>query len=114
MRDQSDTVERRPLSDEDQRCLAAEAALVDREGPLGPYDTTYSVPHQHDVDRVVKFDLLTVTIDDIIAQCGYPESARGRLADIHRRIAAHMLRYYKGPMKDALPLLEPTAQAGVV
>ena len=80
MRDQSNTVKRRRLRDEALRSLDAEAALIGREGPLGPYDTTYSVPHQHE-NRVVEFDLLTVTIADIIAQCGYPESARGRLAE---------------------------------
>ena len=108
-----DSVERRPLSDEVQRSLAAEAALIDAEGPLGPYDTTYSVPHQHDTDRVVVFDLLTVTIDDIITQCGYPESVRAELIKTHRRIAADMLRYYKGPINGNVPLLEETAQVGI-
>ena len=113
MRIPSDAIERRPLSDEVQRCLADEAALIDAEGPLGPYDTTYSVPHQHDMDRVVEFDLLTVTIDDIIAQCGYPERARAELTETHRRIAASMLRFYKGPINGSIPLLEATTQAGI-
>ena len=112
MRDQSNTAERSRLRDEALRSLDAEAALISREGPLGPCDTTYSVPHQHE-DRVVEFDLLTVTIDDIIVQCGYPESARVGLAETHRRIAAYRLRYYKGPVNSAVPLLGPTTQAGV-
>ena len=113
MRRSSDTVERRPLSDNVQHSLAAEAALIDEEGPLGPCDTSYSVPHQHDIDRVVVFDLLTVTIDDIITQCGYPESQRVELTEIHRRIAADMLRYYKGPINGSVPLLEATTQTGI-
>ena len=113
MRRSSDAVERRPLSDEVQRDLADEAALIDAEGPLGPYDTTYSVPHQHDMDRVVEFDLLTVTIDDIITQCGYPESQRAELAEFHRRMAADMLRYYQGPINGSVPLLEVTTQTGI-
>ena len=112
MRDQSNITERSRLRDEALRSLDAEAALISREGPLGPYDTTYSVPHQYE-DRVVEFDLLTVAIDDIITQCGYPESARGELTETHRRIAEHLLQYYKGPINGAVPLLDPTAQAGV-
>ena len=81
--------------------LDAEAAEWEAQGPLGAYDTTYSVPHQHE-DTVVEFDLLTVTIDDIITQCGYPESARARLTEAHRRIAAHMLRHYKGPINGSI------------
>ena len=112
MRDPSEIAERSRVREEALRSLDAEAALISREGPLGPYDTTYSVPHQRE-DRVVEFDLLTVTIDEIIAQCGYPESAREELTETHRRIAAHMLRYYEGPVNGAVPLLDPTAQAGV-
>ena len=112
MRDQSNIAERRRLRDEALRSLDAEAALISREGPLGPYDTTYSVPHQRE-DRVIEFDLLTVTIDDIITECGYPESARDSLAETHRRVAAHMLSYYRGPVNGTVPLLDPTAQPGV-
>lgn len=101
------------LSEESEGEFATESALVKAEGPLDPYDTSYSVPHQQDQGKVVVFDLLTVTIDDIIAQCGYPESAKDSLTEIHRRIAAHLLAYYKGPIKNPIPLLEATAQAGV-
>ena len=61
---------------------------------------------------MVVFDLLTVTIDDIISQCGYPESARDNLAETHQRIARHLLAYYKGPIKNPVPLLAPV-QVGV-
>lgn len=105
--------ERQALKDEALRSLDNEAALIDAEGPWDPYDTTYTVPHQADIGRVVEFDLRTVTIDQIIAQCGYPESARSELAEIHRRIASNMLHYHKGPIKGSVPLLEATPQAGV-
>ncbi len=107
------TAERRPLSEQVERDLAAEAALWNAEGPLGPHDTSYSIPHQQDIGRVVVFDLLKVTIDDIITHCGYPESASASLTETHRRIAANRLAYYKGPIEDNVPLLEATAQAGL-
>lgn len=101
------------LSEDLERELAAESALVKAEGPLGPHDTSYSVPHQQDHGKVVVFDLLTVTIDDIISQCGYPESARDNLAETHQRIAGQLLAYYKGPIKNPVPLPAAPAQVGV-
>ena len=105
--------ERQALKDEALRSLDDEAALIDAEGPWDPYDTTYTVPHQRDIGRLVEFDLRTVTIDDIIDQCGYPESARHELAETHRRIASNMLYYHKGSIKGNIPLLEATPQTGV-
>ena len=113
MRASRDASERARISEDIVSALVAESDRVDAEGPLGPYDTTYSVPHQQDTDRVVVFDLLTVTIDDIVTQCRYPESARASLAETHRRIAAYRLAFYKGPIRDNIPLLEVDMQAGI-
>ena len=101
-----------PPSEDVLGMLEAESAEWAENGPMGPYDTTYSVPHQHE-DWEVEFDLLTVTVDDIIAQCGYPESARARLSEIHRRLAECRLNYYKGPVNGRIPLLEATPHPGV-
>ena len=113
MRGTNKMTESQSLSDEALHSLDDEAALIDAEGPWDPYDTTYTVPHQRDIGRVVEFDLRTVTIDDIIVQCGYPESARRELVEIHRRIASNMLHYHKGSIKRTIPLLEATLQTGV-
>lgn len=112
MRDPNTVKGKAPPSENVLRLLEAESAEWDEKGPMDPYDTTYSVPHQHR-DGEVEFDLLTVTVDDIITQCGYPESARARLAKIHRRLAEYRLSYYKGPINGKVPLLEATTHTGV-
>ncbi|MYB78873.1 MAG: hypothetical protein F4X70_05295 [Acidimicrobiia bacterium] len=112
MRDPNAVTGKAPPSDVVLRMLEAESAEWDENGPTDPYDTTYSVPHQHE-DWEVEFNLLTVTVDDIIAQCGYPESARPRLAEVHRRLAEYRLSYYKGPINGRVPLLEATTHPGV-
>ena len=52
--------------------LDEEAERIAKEGPRGPHDTAFFVPHQQE-DRLVEFDLLTATVDDIISRCGYSE-----------------------------------------
>lgn len=111
MRDPNAVTGKAPPSDNVLRMLEDESAEWDENGPMDPYDTTYSVPHQHG-DGEVGFDLLTVTVDDIITRCGYPESARARLAEIHRRLAEYRLSYYKGPINGKVPLWrQPPTQA---
>ena len=112
MRDPNAVTGKAPPSDNVLRMLEDESAEWDENGPMDPYDTTYSVPHQHR-DGEVEFALLTVTVDDIITRCGYPESARARLARIHRRLAEYRLSYYKGPINGKVPLLEATTRTGV-
>ena len=87
--------------------LDEESERIAREGPRGPIDTVFYVPHQQE-DRLVEFDLLTSTVDDIISRCGYSEHERSELAEIHRRMAEHDLRFYRGPLPDRIPLLEGT------
>ena len=87
--------------------LDEEAERIDKEGPRGPYETVFYVPHQQE-DRLVEFDLLTATVDDIIARCGYSENERSELTEAHRRMAEHDLRYYRGPRPESIPLLERT------
>ena len=77
---------------------------IEEHGPYDTEDPTFWVPHQTE-DRMVKFNRLTSTIDDIIEQCNYPESDRPRLTDTHRRLAARYLEYYDRPIEGPVPLL---------
>ena len=72
-----------------------------------PGDAICWVPHQRE-NRMVEFNRLTVTIDDIITGCGYPESERSRLTALHRQLAEEFLRDYRGPLIRPVPLLEET------
>lgn len=72
-----------------------------------PFDAIFWVPHQQE-GRMVQFNRLTVTIDDIVTVCGYPESERERLAVLHRRLAEEFLDDYRGPRFGPVPLLEET------
>lgn len=105
---------RTSLTPEENSGLAAEAALIHECGPLDPFDTTYTVPHQSDTDRVVEFNLLTVTVDDIIAQCGYPESARAWLLEVHHTVASYRLAHYRGLIPNVVPLVDMRTQVGIV
>lgn len=98
-----------------------ECDLIDRTGGYDyehydnyqdPEDAIFWVPHQQEA-RMVRFNRLTVTIDDIINQCGYPESERERLAVLHRRLAEEFLADYQGPWREPVPLLEETEPSTV-
>jgi len=87
--------------------LDEEAERMAKEGSRGPHDTVFCVLHQQE-DRLIEFDLLTSTVDDIISRCGYPEHERSQLAEVHRRLAEHGLQFYRGPRPERIPLLEGT------
>ena len=93
-----------------------ECDLIRREGGYDyesyddyedPEDATFWVPHQQEA-RMVRFNRLTATINDIVTQCHYPESERERLTALHRLLAQEFLRDYRGPRHRPLPLLEDT------
>ncbi len=69
-----------------------------------PEDASFWVPHQQE-PRMVKFNTLTSTIEDIITQCGYPKSERERLARDHRLYAEAFLKDYRGPVNGPIPLI---------
>ena len=98
------------LTDEECAMLPEWERFIEEHGPYDTEDPTFWVPHQTE-DRMVAFNRLTSTIDDIITQCKYPESERDRLAETHRRLAARYLQYYDGPIEGPVPLLgvEPAA-----
>ncbi len=77
-----------------------------------PEDAFFWVPHQHE-DRLVRFNRLTVTIDEIITRCEYPEKAREQLATLHRQLAEEFLKDYRGPLRGPVPLLEEPRSAMV-
>ena len=85
--------------------LDAHVARIKKNGPYDRYDPTFWVPHQREVGRMVEFNRLTVTIDDIIHQCGYPESERARLTQQHRRTVQEYLKHYQGPISRPFPIL---------
>jgi|GEM_PF-1800817 len=76
-----------------------------------PEDGAFWVPHQQE-PRMVRFNVLTSTIDDIIAQCGYSENERDRLTEQHRRSAEAFLNDYVGPVNGRVPLLGRTSALG--
>ena len=77
-----------------------------------PEDAVFWVPHQQE-PRLVEFNLFTSTIDDIITRCGYPESERHRLTELHRRSAETFLNDYVGPIEGPVPLLGETLPTAV-
>lgn len=90
--------------------MLASAVPYDELRYHDPEDAIFWVPHQQQ-PRMVKFNVLTSTIDDIITQCGYPESERKRLKLQHRRSAGAFLKDYVGPIEGKVPLLGETLPA---
>lgn len=83
------------------------------DGYNNPGDAIFWVPHQQEA-RMVQFNRLTVTIDDIISRCGYPESERERLTLLHRRLAEEFMADYQGLRNVPVPLLEKIWPSTVV
>ena len=95
--------------DEEECEFLRQVGEYDYEG--GHYeleDAVFWIPHQQDIGRMVEFNTLTSSIEDIITQCGYPESERARLTAQHRRNAEDFLKRYQGPLEGPVPLLGET------
>lgn len=69
-------------------------------------DAAFWVPHQQRQGEMVEFDGFTVTIDDIITQCGYREEDKEWLTAVHRRSMESFLKAYRGTVNGQIPLLE--------
>ncbi|MXX45561.1 MAG: hypothetical protein F4Z41_05085 [Acidimicrobiia bacterium] len=93
--------------DEEECEMLASAVPYEELRYQDPEDAIFWVPHQQE-PRMVEFNVLTSTIDDIITQCGYPESERKRLTEQHRRSAEAFLNDYVGPVTGRVPLLGET------
>lgn len=85
--------------------MAAEiCADIDANGPFAPGDPMFAVGHYTE-DRLVWFDLLTATLDDVMRDCGFPEDQRELQRRECRYLARDVLRHHDGPERN-LPLLE--------
>jgi len=80
------------------------ADLIDREGPYDPYDTTFAVGHYAE-DRLVWFDFLTATLDDIMRECAFPPEERDHVKARHQFSAQRFKEFYRGPLNGPVPLL---------
>lgn len=79
------------------------ADLIDRHGPFAPGETRFATGHYAE-DRLVWFDLLKVTLDDIMRECGIPEEQRDQQREEYRGFAKYFLEHYEGSTRN-LPLL---------
>lgn len=79
-------------------------AEIHTNGPFAPGNTLFAIGNYTE-DRLVWFDFLTVTSDDIMLECGLPEEQRERQISECRQLAEDFLRYHDGP-EQTLPLLE--------
>ena len=91
-------------SEELDLMLKAYSNHLVENGSFAPGDTRFAVGHYTE-DRDVWFDILTVTLDDIIKECGIPEERREQQKLRHRFYAEYFLRHHDGPEK-TVPLLE--------
>ena len=79
------------------------ASLIEKHGPFAQGDTRFATGH-HAEERLVCFDLLTVTLDEIMRECGIPDEQREQQREEYRGFAEYFLEHYDGPEK-TLPLL---------
>ncbi|MDE0231045.1 MAG: hypothetical protein OXN93_02040 [bacterium] len=99
------------LSTEEQECLEEDARLdweaaryITEKGPFAPGDTMFAIGHYSE-DRLVWFDILSATLDDIMRECAFPEDQRARRRLLGRSFAEHFLRFHDVP-EGTLPLLQ--------
>lgn len=72
------------------------AALIAKHGPFARGDTMFGTGHHTD-NRLVWFDFLTVTLEDIMRECGIPEDRREQRREEYSEFAEYSLKYYEGP-----------------
>ena len=77
---------------------------IAEKGAFAQGDTLFTVGHYTE-DKDVWFEILTVTTDDIMRECGIPEEQREQQRLLNRSYAKHFLRFYDGP-ESTVPLLE--------
>ena len=93
------------MSDEElDRGLEEYSDYITENGALDRGDTLFATGHCTE-DRDVWFDILTVTLDDIMRECAVPEEQREQRRLRYSVFAEHFLRYYDGP-EQTVPLLE--------
>ena len=93
------------ISEEEiDRGLKEYSDYITENGAFTPGDTLFAIGHYTE-DRFVWFDILTVTLDDIMRECAAPEDQREQQRSRSRFFAEHFLQYYDGPER-TVPLLE--------
>lgn len=88
------------------RELEEESAYIDKYGPYGPHGTTFYIGHQQRLGELVEFDRRTVTLDEIMERCAYPEEKREHVGRVQRALTRRWMQFYQGPLKGPVPLLE--------
>ncbi|MCQ3803056.1 MAG: hypothetical protein OXC98_05550 [bacterium] len=88
----------------DERMGWEMADLIDKDGPYDPHDTTFAVGHYLE-DRVVWFDFLTATVDDIMRECAIPPEERENVKKRNKLFAQRFKEFYRGPLNGPVPLL---------
>lgn len=88
----------------DERMGWEMADLIDKDGPYDPHDTTFAVGHYVE-DRLVWFDFLTATVDDIMRECAIPPQEREHVKKRNKLSAQRFKEFYRGPLTGPVPLL---------
>ncbi len=78
--------------------------LIDKDGPYDPHDTTFAIGHYLE-NRLVWFDFLTSTIDDIMRECAIPPEEREHVERRNKLSAQRFKEFYRGPLNGPVPLL---------
>lgn len=94
----------RAWTEESERIEAETVAEIEEHGPFAPGETKFATGHFTE-NRLVWFDILTVTLDDIMRECAVPEEQREQRRSRYRSYAQEFLQHHHGPEK-TLPLLE--------
>ena len=94
----------RAWNEESERIEAEMVAEIEEHGPFASGETKFATGHYTE-DRLVWFDILTVTLDDIMRECAVPEEQRDQRRLRYRSYAKEFLQHHNGPEK-TLPLLE--------
>lgn len=90
--------------EESERIESKMAADIEEHGSFAPGETMFANGHYTE-DRLVWFDILTVTLDDIMRECAVPEGQREQRRLRYRSYAKEFLQHHEGSEK-TLPLLE--------
>ena len=90
-------------TEEDEQLAWEDSERILWEGPFAPGNSMFAAVH-HSTREFIWFDILTVTLDDIMIGCGFLEEHREYQAQIAREHARDFLKYHTGP-ETTVPLL---------
>ncbi len=90
--------------DRDEELWSEMSDLIHRHGLYDPPDTTFAVGHYVE-DRLVWFDFLIATVDEIMRECAFPLEEREHVKALHQFSAQRFKEFYRGPLNGPVPLL---------